>query len=219
MELNIRVLILGIAITVACVAPMNASAANGGHFVVDVPHAGLSLLLNNSGHQMYFKTEEMADTKCTVASHQGTTAQATTTQLDIVPSYKECYTDSGSSELKKFEATLNGCFYRFTVAPLTVNETEQTIDFVCPAGSAAVFHDPSCTITMRPQTSVNAATYKTLIEDGKHILTLSMHAKFETDFHSGLCIFFGTKHVTELQGAATLKATNTAGELINITAT
>lgn len=46
-----------------------------------------------------------------------------------------------------------------------------------------------------------------------------MHAKFETDFHGGLCIFLGTKHVTELQGAATLKSTNTDGELVNLTAT
>lgn len=98
---------------------------------------------------MYFKTEATPPTKCTVASHLGTTSEATTTQLDIVPSYQECNTDNGASELPKFKATLNECFYRFTGAPNTTSESEQTVDFVCPPGVATVFHDPNCTITMR----------------------------------------------------------------------
>jgi hypothetical protein len=208
-----------IAIAMACLIPINAPAANGGHFVFGAPHAQLALTLTQPPHQMYFKTEGSLPTTCTVASHLGTTNQATTTQLDIVQSLEKCYTNSGTPEPPEFKATLNGCVYRFTVAPNTTSESEQTIDFVCPLGSVAEFHDPNCTITMRSQTAVNAATYTTAIEDGRHVLTFDMHAKFETDFHGGLCVFLGTKHVTELQGAATLRATNTAGEVVDVTAT
>jgi hypothetical protein len=206
-------------IAVGAVHTMPAPATTGGHFVVDVPHASLEIILNLPGHQMNFVTEGSQPMKCTVASHRGTTNETTTTQLDIVPSYEDCYTENGTSNPPEFKATLNGCLYRFTVAPITTDESEQTIDFVCPAGAAAVFHDPNCTITMGSQSSVNAATYKRRIEGDKHFLTLTMHAKFDTEFHGGICVFLGTKHVTELLGAATLRARNTDGALINLTAT
>jgi hypothetical protein len=115
--------------------------------------------------------------------------------------------------------TPNECTLRLTVAKNTTASTEQTVDVACPVGKVFEVDQSSCLVTLVPQTAANAATYTTTEVNGKHAITVNLHATFETQFHGGICVFLGTKQFTTLKGSALLSGFNEVGNPVALTAT
>lgn len=217
MNTKFKALSLGALAVLAIVAlgSGSATATTGGHFASG-EHA-LVKTVDNAQHSYAFNAHS-GEVQCSTFNHQGTIAGTTATSIDLVPNYVGCGTEGGSGTAIS-AYTYNGCVYRLTVAAKTTSSTEQTIDFVCPTGKVLEFHQPNCLATMPPQTVVNAATYTPIEVNGKHALTLDLHATFETQYHGGLCVFLGTKQFATLQGSTTLVATNAFGQPVSLTAT
>lgn len=217
--MKLKVLGMGLLalMATAAFAVMNASATGGGHFVSDTTHT--TIVGTESGtHRLHLiSIGSEGEIGCEKASYHGTAVNETEPSISITPTYENCYT---TPEGTKFPVTPNGCTYVFTVAAGTTNQTEQTVHLSCPEGKAIEIHHPNCTITVAgPQTVENAVTYTTVTENGKHALTLHVHARFKSQYHGGICVFLGTNHEGELKGSVTVKGTNTSGEQVNITAT
>lgn len=221
MSLKLKALGLGVLamLAVSGFATMNAGASGTGHFVSDVDH---TIIVGTEGpgtnHRLHL-TGDLggAPIGCNVANYHGTATSKTVTSLTIEPTYSGCSTTESSA----VTVTPNGCTYTFTVTENTEPNTEQDVHLSCPSGKAIEIHHPSCTITVAgPQTVQDAVTYTKVVENGKHAITLDVNADFATQYHGGICIFLGTSgHSGSLDGTATVKGTNTAGEQVSITAT
>jgi hypothetical protein len=203
-------------LAVSSFAAMTAGATAGGHFASEVAHTTI-VGTEASGHRLHLKGDfGEGQIGCNQASYSGTTTNTTETAVSITPTYAECST-TGSSAVT---VTPNGCTYTFTVAAGTTSSTEQTAHVVCPAGKTIEIHHPNCTITVAGgQTVANAATYTPVTENGKHAITMDVSAKFNSQYHGGICIFLGTAHTGELNGSVTVRGTDTAGNPVGITAT
>jgi hypothetical protein len=223
--MNFKVKCLGVFVAMAISAFTGASAiaTGGGHFVSGSEHTLLKSV-SNAQHPLAYVAHS-GEVICEPGTfvHEATITGSTLTSIDLVPSYGEtkegggkCGTQGGTPITAY---TYNGCVYRLTVAAGTTNSTEQTMHFVCPPGKVLEFHQPNCLATMPSQTVANAATYTTIEESGKHAITMDLHATFETQYHGGLCVFLGTKQSAVLQGSTILKASNTEGAQVSLTAT
>jgi hypothetical protein len=116
--------------------------------------------------------------------------------------------------------TINSCTYIFTVAAGTVESTEQTAHLVCPAGQKIEIHHPNCTVEIHPQTVTTGLTYTTkTTATGIHEITSDVNVAFSMTRH-GLCQFVApTTGTGTIKGSVTVKAFNTGGQQIPLTAT
>ncbi|HEX9966388.1 MAG TPA: hypothetical protein VGB06_00430 [Solirubrobacterales bacterium] len=216
MKLELKALCVGAlaATAIAVSGGGGAAATAGGHFVSSAEHTTLEAL-GNAPHSYAFKSHSGTIT-CESFRHEGTFSGTTAESIDLAPIYTGCVTQGGTTITGY---TYNGCVYRLTVAAGTTSTTEQTMHFVCPVGKVLEFHQPNCLATMPQQTVANAATYAKVESNGKHALTLYLHATFETQYHGGTCVFLGTKQSATMQGTALLVGLNTFGERVSLTAT
>lgn len=216
MKLKLKALCLGAlaATAIAASGGGGAAATTGGHFVSGAEHTTVEAL-GSAPHSYTFKTHSGLIT-CETFRHEGTFSGPTAESIDLAPIYAGCVTQGGTVITGY---TYNGCVYRLTVAAGTTSTTEQTMHFVCPVGQVLEFHQPNCLATMPPQTVTNAATYTKVESNGKHAVTLDLHATFETQYHGGICVFLGTKQSATMQGSALLVGFNTPGERVSLTAT
>lgn len=218
MKDKFKVLALGVLAAMALVATTggSATAVVGGHFVSESEHTILQSV-SDTQHSYTFKAHSGL-ISCTPGTfkHEGTFTGKTVESITLFPSYGEgggCSTEGGTP-ISLY--TYNGCSYKLTAASGT---NEQTMHFDCPAGKVLEFHQPNCLATMPPQTVEKAATSTTTEVNGKHALTVDLHATFETQYHGGLCVFLGTKQSATLQGTAVIKGRDTVGNSVSITAT
>jgi hypothetical protein len=214
MSPKLKALGLGLLAAVAAnaFATMSAPATTGGHFVSSGGHAEVKGLQVAPGHQLEFVFHGLSGgIVCDTSSYTGTIT-STSTEVLITPTYSSCHT-TGSETASTIH--VNGCQFRFTVAP--GESTEQTIHLVCPTQPLSITH-PNCTVTIAAQT-VSGVTYTTVTESGKHALTLDVNVQVSSQYHAGICIFLGTTHTATLKGALTANGFNTAGEPTDITAT
>jgi hypothetical protein len=228
MSIKLKALGLGLLATMAmgAFAVMNAGATTGGHFtfgahsVEIVGHESK----NDETHRVHFLATggEPGDRiGCDKVEYKGThtnTANTTTTELTVTPSWSECYTTGNPGT--KFEVHENGCDLVFTVRQLP-ETNDNTVHLKCPAGVKGVtITHPSCDITVPPQTPTGGVAYKTVTENGVHQITLESTAGLTTQYHSGICIFLGTNHTASMTGSVTVTGINTAtGQPTSITAT
>ena len=215
MSLKLKALGLGILATLAmsAVAVMNASAESTGHFTSDVTS---TTILGTEVLGTEHRTELTAHgleggVVCDEVSYHGHVAGTTTTDISIFPTYKKCHTTP--SAVDTTTVTMNECYYTFT------SGGTRTVHLKCPPNKAIEVHHPNCTITI-PEQTVAGVIYDVIVENGKHIITLTANTvQFTTEYHGGICIFTGTHHTGTLHGSATVRGFDTLGKQVNITAT
>lgn len=221
MSLKLKSLVLSVlaATAVAGFTVMNASAKTGGHFVSEVTHTIVSQSAGAAGaHSLELSVHGMeGGIVCNQVSAFGTASTATVTEEIGNLTFSQCYTTGGAAG--SIAVDMNGCQTRITVAPGEPATTEQTTDFICPVGQAMVITHPSCTMTIPPQNNLGGLTYTRVIDNGKHAITVDVATPFEVQFHGGVCIFLGTKKVGTIKGTTIVRALNTEGKQVSVTAT
>lgn len=232
MNLQLKALCFGLITIVAtgAIAAVNASANVSGHFTHDATGGHATIVgteTSQLAHWLRFQRTSPTGTDngltfyCTSASYHGTLTSSTSTSLALVPNTGGCAT-FGDPAHGSVAMTTNGCSYVFSShagASMAPPVFHATFAFSCPAGKAIEIHHPNCGTKIPPQ-SLRGATYGTTVEGGKHSLTVVMTVTHITvHYHSGTCVFLGTNQLFDLQGSFTVKAFNTAGEQVGLTAT
>lgn len=220
MSLKLKGLGLGMLAMLAlgAVVVINASAKTGGHFVSDAVD-GHTIVSQTSGagiHQLSFVQHGLEGAiVCDEMSVTGTAVGATVASEVGTPLFNKCHTAGSETPLG---VHMNGCQTRITIAPGAEATTEQTNDIICPPEKTIVITHPNCTITIVPQT-VTGITYTTTLQNGKHAITADVNSQVSLQYHAGICIFTGTNHTGTFKGSTIIKAFDTNGEQVNITAT
>lgn len=220
--MSIKVKAIGLALVAATVVAafgvMSAGASTGGHFTSDVSSTNISGVESGSPHKLFFSREGDANKiTCLNANYTGHVSGTTATDILITPTYSTCKTTESATH---FEIHENGCKFRFTIgkAPAT-HHTVHVEGCTDPAGFD-ITH-PNCTMRVPPQT-VTGVVYKTEVNatTSKHAITLEATVlDIETHYESGLCVFLGTTHESEMSGSVTVSGTDTLNNPVNITAT
>jgi hypothetical protein len=224
MSLKLKVLGLGLLAVMAtsAFAVTNAGATLGGHFTNDALN-GHALITGTestgSSHTLHFKREgapEEDSITCHNATYHGTVNAATVQSVTITPDWSKCTTNVSGSPT--FEVHENGCTLTFTSGK--IGQTHHTVDVVCPPGKSIEITHELCTMRMPGGQTLRGITYTTTTESNKHALTMNVTVKGITShYEAGICVFLGTTQKSEMNGSVTIKATNTAGEAVNITET
>ena len=130
----------------------------------------------------------------------------------VVPKYEGCKTKETGTVVT---VTVNGCRYTFK----STEKVHATFLFLCENGPMEIHH-PNCTVTVPQQLQpVSGVSYTTLLENGKHALTATLTlTNIEVQAH-GVCSILGTNQKGALTGSITLRATDTAGNPVNLTNT
>ncbi|HYP55125.1 MAG TPA: hypothetical protein VEQ41_02330 [Solirubrobacterales bacterium] len=218
MSNKLKALGLGLiaAMAMSAMAVVNATAETGGHFVSS--EAGTTNIVGSEGgtHNLHFVSEGGAEGSrigCDNDSYTGSVSGGTASTITIAPSWSNCYT-TGSPETK-FDIHENGCHFLFSVGKNP--EGHNTAHVTCPAGVAGIrITHPNCGIVVPPQT-VTGVSYKN--ENDPHEVTLTSTVKNITaHYHSGICIFLGTKHSSEMNGSVTVKGFSGTDQ-VDVTAT
>lgn len=196
---------------------LTASAKTGGHFVSDVSHTIVNQSASSGGsHALEFSIHGMeGGFVCDEAVASGTASTATVTEAVGTLSLNLCRTTDGT----QLAVDENGCQTRITVAPGEPSTTEHTNDFICPVGKSFEITHPNCTITIPPQNNLGGFTYTRIVDNGKHAITVDVATQFEVQFHGGICIFLGTSKVGTIKGSTIVRALNTEGKQVSVTAT
>lgn len=213
MSLKLKVLGLGLLAVMAtsAFAAMNASAKDGGHFVVDA-HGVVHGFETAPNHVVHLVSASGSQIGCATESYTGNISSLTATAVKITPLWSNCTTTSDGTVVDVIE---NGCYFEFTAG--ATGQTHHTAHFVCPTKSLEISH-PNCTIKVPTQTATGV-TYDTIMMSNKHAITLNSTAKVTSHYEAGICIFLGTTQTSEMKGSVTVQATDTAGNPTNLTST
>jgi hypothetical protein len=217
MSTRLKVLSLAItaALAVAGIGVINAAASMGGHFTHDAssPHATIIGTETLPNHKLEFVSGS-SEITCDEASYHGVATAQTTESLTITPKWNKCYTTA--SPETKFDVHENGCTLTFTIG--REPESHHTVDVNCPGSGFTITH-PNCSIRVPGQT-VRGVVYDTVVENGKHAITLTSTVEnITTHYEGGICIFLGTNHSATMKGSVTVHGTDTLGNPVNVTAT
>lgn len=212
---------LGLAVlaslAIGAVTVMTASATTGGHFVSDAVD-GHTIVNQTSGegiHNLSFVQHGLESAiVCDEMSVTGTATTATVTSGVGTPTFAKCHTEGSETSIA---IHMNGCQTQITVAA-GEGATEQTNDIICPPEKQIIITHPNCTITIVPQT-VTGITYTRIVDNGKHAITAAVNSQVALQYHAGICIFTGTNHTGTFKGSTIIRAFDTAGEQVNVTAT
>ena len=229
MSIKLKALSLGFLAVMAMAgfAAVNASAVVKGHFTHDAADGHATIIGTEVGkkpHDLEFREEgsEAAGITCTHAHYHGDVFQNTVETVTVTPTYTKCGTTSDAT-WGNVSVHTNGC--GFDLYSHGTN-THGTVTVECPAGKAIVITHPNCTITVPPQHPsathlTGGLTYTTDVgPTGKHTITADVTVKKITgQFHGGICIFLGTSHSFEMNGALTVEGFDTAGNPVNLTHT
>lgn len=205
MSPRVKALGLGIIamLTTSALTASQSGAETGGHFVSETPSAAITGTEEGT-HILHFVSEGGEAGQrigCDNDHYTGFIWSKTVTEITIQPSWSKCYT-TGSPETK-FDIHENGCHFLFTIGKNP--EGHNTAHLTCPTGIAGIrITHPNCGIVIPPQT-VTGVSYKN--QGTPHEVTLTSTVKGITVYyHSGICIFLGTTHKSEMNGSLTIKA-------------
>ncbi|HEX8689062.1 MAG TPA: hypothetical protein VF729_02340 [Solirubrobacterales bacterium] len=212
MTRKLKALGLGLLATMAVSAiAVNASAEVTGHFVVDGTHA---IVTGTEGgtHNTKFSVDGGTPIECLEDSYSGVIGAQTVAGFTVTPTHKTCRTEGSATH--NVTVTTNGCTYTFKAT----EKTHATFWFLC-GDKFIEIHHPNCTIKI-PDQIVSGVSYTTVVENGKHALTTDFTIENIAIFYeAGICTFLGTNHNGSLKGSITLRATDTAGNPVNLTVT
>jgi len=225
MSTKLKALSLGLLVFLATAGfeAVNASAAVSGHFTHDATtnHATILGTANGSPHDLVFREEgsEAAGTTCTHADLHGQAPAKAVTSVTVTPAFTGCATTSSSTWGETVHT--NGCAFILSSS----STTHGTVTIECPTNQAIEITHPNCTLKVpaqhpSPTRLTGGIVYDTTVEGGKHTLTPTVTVKKITvHFEGGICVFLGTSHNFEMNGALTVAGFDTAGERVNITHT
>jgi hypothetical protein len=212
---KLKALGLGVlaAMAASALAVVGASAQVAGHFSSDVEHT-LFIGTENATHNTQFSVDGGGPIRCHKTSYTYTGQAKLLAGVRLVPKYEECTTVGQEA---KFTFTTNGCLYTLKT---NSGGAHATFFIECPNGTPMEIHHPNCTMTIPEKKLLNGVSYTTLLEGGKHALTVNVTVSgIPVEYHGGACIILGTSHKGAWTGSFTLKGTDKAGNLVNITAT
>jgi hypothetical protein len=186
-----------------------------GHFASGVEHP--TIVGSESGeHHLDFIAHGLGgEIGCEKSTYSLTDFDAIAETTVVNPVFEKCTTTGGGTVLVGFA----GCGYRFDVVGGTTSETEQKVDLVCPAGESPIVWHANCLMRIPPQNDIGKITYTTAEEGGDHAITLDVNAEFNVQFENGPCTLLGTSQTGTLKGSVTVKAFDTGGEQVDLTAT
>ncbi len=216
MSIKLKALGLGLiaAMAIGSFAVMNASAAVSGHFTHDAAGGTATITGNEGGtHRLKFSSDNGTPIECDVAHYSGTVSAATTTTLEVLPSYSQCHTEGAAPGTVTVD--VNNCKFVFH----SRTSGHATTGVNCPAGFNILVTHPNCTMRM-PTQALSGVTYGTATEGGKHTITLNATVGGITaHYEAGICIFLGTTHTATMNGSATVEGLDSLNNRVNITAT
>jgi hypothetical protein len=195
---------------------LNASATVSGHFLSDAADGHTIVdqeAVPESTHALVFRVEGTPAIQCDTERAFGTATTQTVQQVEGLTELRECYTEG--QEPGTIVVHANECTGR-----ARSNSTGSlTADLVCPAGKKLVFTHPNCTISVPPQNDIGGFTPTTILENGKHAITIDVNVKYTVHYEGGICIFLGTTKTGSVLGGTIIRGFNTKGEQVNITST
>lgn len=187
-----------------------------GHFVSGVEHPTITGT-ENAEDSLHFSADPLGGGMTCKKSTYTLTSSSETAQVTIVaPLNQECTTTETGQEAG---VAFNECVYRFDVLAGSTSETEQKVDFVCPAGKWALVMYAGCFMAIPSQNDIGKVTYTTVEEGGDHAITLDVNAEFIVHTFASPCTSLGTTLTGTLKGSVLVKAFATAGEQVDLTAT
>jgi len=220
MKLKVLGLSLLAVLATSAFAVINASATPSGHFVADVAHVKVKGTESGT-HFLKFQRTVNGEAsglpiECTHAHYHGTVplGVSTTNEVEITPEYTKCATQGGEwGEVNvHHEPSCGTNVYKFTSAE---SGKKATVHVECVI---SVTH-PNCTIKI-PKQTLNGVTYDPVVEGGKNAITMTVTISGITGhFENGLCVFLGTKQTFDMNGSATVWATDTETNRVGIRAT
>lgn len=225
MSIKLKILGLGLFAVLATTAfAVNAGAKVGGHFVHEGPEDHVTITgveATDQPHSLEFIEVGAAagqEIVCHVATYHGTVTAKTTDTVTITPSWSNCTTGTKTNGTS-FEVHENGC--DFTFASGVTGESHHTVELTCPGAKKYVeITHPNCGIRITAPQTFKAITYTTIIVNDKHALTMNVTAKEITShYETGICIFLGTTHKSEMKGSVTVVAEDTLNNPVGITET
>jgi hypothetical protein len=205
-------------------AAVNASAEvdPNGHFVHDSTGPVLALTGVESGtHRTELTVPGLTGITCDNASYTGTVQGNTVIDITIIEQYFACKTTGGTAGETTVDT--NDCFYTFTISKSSLRAS--TVHILCFGAKKyiAVTHQ-GCEIRV-PQQLANGVSYTTVVENGKHAITVDAAVTgLTTHFEAGFCVLLGTSKTSNLTGSVTVRgfedlAGGAEGNAVNITAT
>lgn len=226
MSLKLKALGLGVivAIAMSALTTMSASANVGGHFTSDSP-TGKTVVNQTSSpestHALEVVIPGLSGIVCDEMTATGEAVGSTVTEPIGNLTVAKCHTKGGTPGELTFH--INGCQARLTIAPGDPEKTEQTDDLICPAGKSIEATHPSCAMRVPPQNNISAFTYTTVIDNGKHAITVDVQAKYTLHFEAGPCVLLGTVKTAQIVGSTIVRGYESIngkpGSQVNITAT
>lgn len=219
MSLRLKALGLFLLAAAAMSSATGGSSANtGGHFVSEVTHTIVNQTSSlESTHSLELGVAGLTGIVCDEATASGTANSSTVTEAMGSLTLAKCHTTGGA--VGAVTVHLNGCEARLTVASGDPSKTEQTDDFVCPAGKVIEITHEGCVMKIPPQNNISGFTYTPVVVNGKNSVTADVNAQFELRFEAGFCILLGTKHTAQVTGSTIVRGYDTLGNQVGITAT
>lgn len=187
-----------------------------GHFIAGVEHPTITGTETANDHLDLVLASLGGEIGCKKSSYSLTSASETAQVTIVSPTYEEC-TTTGTED--GIAVAVNGCTYRFDVVAGSTSETEQKVDLVCPAGKSLSVLHANCFMRVLPQNDIGKITYTTVEEAGDHAITMDVNAELKIEVEFGACTMLGTSQTATLKGSVLVKAFDTAGEQVDLTAT
>lgn len=203
---------LFVAVVVSAVGVVGASAEVTGHFTVEVDDAVLEGT-EEGAHNSQFSVDGGTPIECVSDSYDGNAGAETLAGFTLTPEYPTCKTEGAATH--NITITMNGCDYTLK----STSGTHATFWIQCPLGKAIEIHHPNCTITIPSDKTLTGASYTTVLEDGKHALTVNLTVSMKANYHGGICVFLGTSHQGAMSGSFTLQAFGADGKAVDLTVT
>jgi hypothetical protein len=213
MSSKLKALGLGLMAAMAITAiAVDASAEVSGHFVVDGTHANV-VVSEGGAHRVKFSVDGGTPIECLENSYSGVIGAQTVAGFTVTPTFKTCRTEGSATH--NITITTNGCRYTFKAT----EKTHATFWLLCD-GNFLEIHHPNCTIKIPHSPNLQWVSYSTVVENGKHALTVNFTIEnIAVQYEGGACTFLGTNHKGAMKGSLTLRATDTAGNPVNLTVT
>jgi hypothetical protein len=220
MTSKLKILGLGFLATMAIgsFAVTSTTANTGGHIAFGA-NEGTFQIYENPNHRLEFSIAGFKSFICPESLYEGPYFASKTSAVYFTRANAlKCMTKNGTPG--ELDIDFNGCGLEFKIGKKALSDN--TTDIICKEGKPFEITHPNCTIKVPAQPGFAGVSYKHVMENGKHVLTLELTVggeEAETYFESGICVFLGTSHGMVVTGGMTIKAFDKEKKQVSVTAT
>jgi hypothetical protein len=176
---------------------------------------------NNVGHEFTVGNRKI---KCDEVSFTGDNLATSQTTLTVTPSYNKCTTTPALGVVLHGTVTLNGCDYMFHATGFDAPLWTASVDIVCPKDKLIEVHlyknaghtEEACTITIGPQEGLTGNSIEN-VAGSPNDLRIIHDVNVAVTIH-GSKVLCGEGVTATYEGTTTLKALDTEGKQVNLTA-